>query len=193
MMSKLNLRKARKLESKIGAFITEKQREINTTTSIRVNEDPNNIDNIINEGRQKFFDDFENLNNLVLARQEIRDLIGIANANEGINDLIANKVLLETKLSKINHFLGFNTYSKVVVEDSLELAKKGLENGDRWANTNINAPVLTQIDEDKFKTDKQGLIKDIEDLEDKLAKLNYTVEVELSSNTAKLLKDNFLI
>lgn len=188
-----NLRKARKLESKIGAFVAQKQREVKTFTSVRVNEDLSKLDDIINKARGEFFDEFNNINNLVEARQEIRDLIAKANVNTGISDLMAQKVLAEAKLSKLNHFLGFNIYDKQSVEDELEYAKKALENGERFAETNARVNFMTDVDQEKFKKDKQETIKKVEDLEDKLAELNYSSKVKLSANTVKLLKDNFLL
>jgi hypothetical protein len=190
---KFNLRKARKLENKIGAFIGEKQRELDSCVNVRVNEDLNNIDNIVNEARAGFFNEFNNINNLMEARQNIRNLIGEANQKESINEFISQKVLAEAKLSKINSILGFETFDKKQTEDSLEYSKKALENGERYARTTVKVSFLTNIDEDKFKTDKRLLVKQIEELDDKLAKLNYTIEVQLDANTVKLLKDNFLL
>lgn len=190
---KFNLRQARKLENKIGAFIGEKQRDIQTATSVRVNEDLANIDTLVNDARSEFLNEFDNLNNLVEARQEIRNLIGKANNDESINAFISQKVLAEAKLNKINHFLGFGTFDKKETEDSLEHSKKLLENGERYGRTTTTVNFLTKIDEDKFKSDKRELINKVETLDNNLAKLNYTIEVTLSSNTVKLLKDNLLL
>lgn len=190
---KFNLRQARKLENKIGAFIGEKQRELHTITSIRVNEDLSNVDNLVNDARTSFFAEFHNINNLVKARQDIRNLIGNANHSESINEFISQKVLAEAKLNKINSILGFQTYDKKETEDTLEYSKKALEEGSRYGRTSAQVSFLTKIDEDKFKVDKRALVNEIENLDNKLAKLNYTVEVQLDSNTVKLLKDNFLL
>lgn len=188
-----NLRKSRKLESKIKTHISQLVDNISTKTSIRVNEDLAKIDELANEARTEFFNEFDNLNNLVEARQEIRNLIANTNHEVGINKLISDKVLLEAKLAKVNIFLGFGTFDKQSVEDSLEYFKKGLENGERYARTNAQVDFLTKVDEDKFNKDKQQLIKDIENLEDKLAELNYSSLIKLSANTVKLLQDNLLL
>lgn len=190
---KFNLRQARKLENKIGAFIGEKQRDIETATAVRVNEDLANIDTIVNDARSEFFAEFTNLNNLVETRQEIRNLIGNANHTESINKLISDKVLAEAKLNKINHFLGFGTFDKKQTEDSLEHKKILLEKGERYGRTSTSVSFLTKIDEDKFKSDKHTLVNKIEALDNTLAKSNYTIEVTLSSNMVKLLKDNLLL
>lgn len=190
---KFNLRQARKLENKIGAYIGERQRELQTVISVRVNEDPATVDGIVNSARSKFFSEFDNINNLMAARQLIRDLIGAANQNESINEFISQKVLAEAKLAKVNGVLGFSTYDKKEVDDTLEFGKKALEDGSRYGRTSSTIPFLTKIDEDKFKTDKRNLVNQIEDLDNKLAKLNYNIEVQLDSNTVKLLKDNFLL
>jgi hypothetical protein len=191
---KLNLRQARKLENKIGAFVGEKQRELHAVTSIRVNEDSATVDKLINEARNTFFNEFNNINNLVTARQTIRNSIGKVNQTQGVNDFISQKVLAEAKLSKINNFLCFAIYDKNETQDSLDYHKKLLDNGEsRFAKTSVTAAFLTNIDEEKFKTDKRELVNQIEDLDNKLAKMNYTVEVQLDGNTVKLLKDNLLL
>ena len=192
----VSLKKARKLENKIGSFISQAQDVLLTHTEIRINEDVTNIDTLVNEARKEFFGNFDNINNLVEARQQIRNLIAMANVNLGINDLIANKVLLESKLNKINNLLGFGIYNKQNTEDELDIHRKSQESGGRgYGRVRVTTGIsfLTSIDEDKFKKDKQQLIKDIENCMDKLAELNYSSKVTINSNTVKLLQGNYLL
>lgn len=190
----LNLRKARKLEAKIQGFINQKKSELNTIASIRVNVDTSSINTLVDASRQEFFENYKLVNDLILVRQEIRDLIAAANFNTGIDNLISNKVLLETKLQLLNQFTNIETFKQEDLEDTLALYKKQLEGGSsHYARTNANYYFLNQVDKDKFRTDRQNTQKEIEGLEDKLAELNYSSKVRLNSTTTKLLQDNGLI
>lgn len=189
----LNLRKARKLEAKIGTTINTKRGELNTNSTIRVNLENTEINNVVLEARNTFFDDLKLINNLVEARQEIRDLIGKANFETGVDDLISNKVLLENKLQILNNLGDLDVFNQEETEDSLTLGKKQLELGGHYARPYTSLNFFSQIDIDKIRTDKQTFTKQIEGLEDRLAELNYSSKVRLSSPTTKLLQDNNLI
>lgn len=190
----LNLRKARKLEAKIQVAINQKKSELSTNASIRVNTDPANISTLVDASRLEFFENYKLVNDLTLVRQEIRDLIAKANFNVGIDDLISNKVLLETKLQLLNSFTNVEIFKQEDLEDTLSLYKKQLEGGSaHYARTNASYYFLNQVDKDKFRTDRQNTQKEIEALEDKLAELNYSSKVRLNSTTTKLLQDNGLI
>lgn len=189
----LNLRKARKLEAKIGTTINTKRGELNTNSTIRVNVEATEINNVVLAARNTFFDDLKLINNLVEARQEIRDLIGKANFETGVDDLISNKVLLENKLQILNNLGDLDVFNQEETEDSLALGKKQLELGGHYARPYASLNFFSQIDIDKVRSDKQTFTKQIEGLEDRLAELNYSSKVRLSSPTTKLLQDNNLI
>lgn len=188
----LNLRKARKLESKIASFTKEKEVVMSTSTQVRVNEDLTKLDDMVNGARSEFLDELNNITNLVYARQEIRDLIAHANMSTGVSKLMSESVLLKRKLELLDS-LHYQTYDKQSTEDKIEYAKKALENGERFADITTKVNFLSDVDRDELEKNKRELKKEIEDKDDKIAELNYSSKVKLSANTVKLLQDNFLL
>ena len=191
----LNLRKARKLESKIGEQIKSKRSDLGTSAQVRVNLDISKLDDFVVEARNLFHDELTNLNNLIQVKQDIRNLIAQANANIGINDLISQKLLLEANIALLNSLVGTDVYDKETVNDSIALNKKQQESerSSIYARTTLSVAFLSKIDKDKFISDKQQAQKDVEALEDKLAELNYSTKIKLNGNSVKLLQDNGLV
>jgi primosomal protein N'' len=190
----LNLRKARKLESKIGEQIKSKK-SLGTSAQVRVNLDVSKLDDFVIEARNLFHDELSNLNNLIQVKQDIRNLIAQANANVGINDFISQKLLLEANIALLNSLVGTDVYDRETVNDSIALTKKQQESerSSIYARTTLNVSFLSKIDKEKFASDKQKAQKDIESLEDKLAELNYSTKIKLNANSMKLLQDNGLV
>lgn len=191
----LNLRKARKLESKIGEQIKSKRSDLGTSAQVRVNLDVSKLDDFVVEARNLFHNELTNLNNLIQIKQDIRNLIAQANANIGINDLISQKLLLEANIALLNSLVGTDTYDKETVNDSIALTKKQQESerSSIYARTTLSVSFLSKIDKEKFISDKLKAQKDIEGLEDRLAELNYSTKIKLNGNSVKLLQDNGLV
>lgn len=191
----LNLRKARKLESKIGEHIKSKKNDLGTSAQVRVNLDISKLDDFVVEARNLFHDELTNLNNLTQVKQDIRNLIAQANANIGINDLISQKLLLEANIALLNSLVGTDVYDKEAVNDSIALTKKQQESerSSIYARTTLSVSFLSKIDKEKFASDKQKAQKDVESLEDKLAELNYSTKIKLNATSVKLLQDNGLL
>jgi len=191
----LNLRKARKLESKIGEQIKSKRSDLGTSAQVRVNLDVSKLDDFVVEARNLFHDELTNLNNLIQVKQDIRNLIAQANANIGINDLISQKLLLEANIALLNSLVGTDVYDRETVNDSIALTKKQQESerSSIYARTTLSVSFLSKIDKEKFISDKLKAQKDIEGLEDRLAELNYSTKIKLNGNSVKLLQDNGLV
>jgi hypothetical protein len=195
----LSLKKARKLETKIGAFVAQNSSDRETTFSARVNSTKEEIDKLAIEARTKFFENIKNVEDLNNIRYDIRRFISDENAKgdeKSIDFLLNEKVVLESKLARINASMRFEKYDPLLMEDQLNNQKKLLESGqDRYGRSNVTFEVnfLTGLDEQKFKDDKVLLAKKIEEIEDKLAELNYSKRISLGANSVKLLQDNGLV
>ena len=191
----LNLRKARKLENKIGLAIKTKKSELSSSFSLRVNEDESAIEGLIAAARAIFFLELKEIENLIASKQEIRDQIAKANFVIGINDTIAQKVLIEEKISFLNEYAKVSVFDLLSTKDAIELNKKQQqsERSSIYARTSVGINILTKIDKDKINADRSKLQREIEALEDKLAELNYSTKITLNSLTFKLLQDNSLI
>ncbi len=193
----LNLRKARKLESKISRLIVEERNSLNPDKLVRINADvQTEVLPALVQAREDFLGKVSNINQLVDARFSIRRMIGESNENSGINLNINNKVVLEHKLSTVNAISLDKLLDSKELEDESSILRSALANGgDRFGRvqTNFNANFLHTKDEERFKEDRSELIKNIEGIEDKLLELNYSTKIKLDNDIITLLKTNSLV
>lgn len=188
----LNLRKARKLEAKIGTVIKSKQNDLSTVTQVRVNEA--DVKLVVANTRLAFFDELKSINDLIKVKQDIRDLIASANFNVGVDILIAQKVLLESKVTLLNNFTSTDTFDVDETNDQIAISKKQLDGGQSmYARATLSVSFLSKLDKDKLTLDLLNTKKEIEALEDKLAELNYSAKIKLDATSTKLLQDSHLI
>lgn len=192
----LSLKKARKLESKIAAFIAQNSNN-NIQLSVRVNSTIDEVDAQATEARNKFIENEKNLDQLNTVRYTIRRLISETNSSSGIDAFLNEKVELEAKLQRLNKINLYEKYNKTSVEDNLNNQKKMLEtsyaNSYRSPNLSFNVPFLGDADEAKLKADRLAITRRIEEIEDKLAELNFSRRISLDANALKLLQDNNLV
>jgi hypothetical protein len=194
-----SLKKARKLETKIGAFIAQSSSDFDFNFEARINDTVDNVEKQAVDARTTFLQNLKNLDDLNGIRYEIRRLISDANSSGGeasIDNLLNEKVQLESKISRLNSVLRFNKFDRNLMEDELNNSKKLLEQGtSRYGRSAATFEVnfLTSIDEQNFKDEKLKTSKRIEEIEDKLAELNYSKRISLGANSMKLLQDNGLL
>lgn len=193
----LNLRKARKLESKISKLIIDERNSLNPDKLVRINADVQTevIPQLL-QARKEFLDKVANINELIDARFLIRRLIGESNESSGINSKINNKVVLEHKLSTINAINLSNILDSKLLEDESSVLRTALSNGgDRFGRvqTNFSANFLHSQDGEVLKNDKVELVKNIESIEDELLELNYSTKIKLDVNLITLLQTNSLV
>lgn len=194
----LNLRKARKLESKISKLIIDERNSLNPDKLVRINADVQTevLPELI-EARQEFLDKVTNINGLIDARFLIRRLIGKSNENSGINLKINDKVILEHKLSTINAINLGTLLDDKMLEDESSALKATLENGNikhyGGVQTNFSASFLRPQDSEALKEDKTNIVKNIETIEDELLELNYSTKIKLDVNLITLLQANSLV
>lgn len=191
----LNLRKARKLESKIDSLVKKLNNQVKTSKSVRVNADiQTEVLPELVEARNEFSQNYENIISLVDAKYSIRQLIGDKNQESGINSKINEKVKLENRLSIINNVLNsFDYLDQRELEDDSARYKALLENGDRFSRSTFEANFLLQKDEDNYKNEKINLNKQVEKIEDELLDLNASTKIKLSKDLVSLLQLNNLL
>ena len=191
----LSLRKARKLESKIGNLINNLRGELETQKTVRVNADvQTEILPTLVLARSTFFASFDNIQELVDVRFNIRGLISEANELSGINNKIILKVTLENKIVGYNSLSkGFNVLEEKELEDDSHKYKVQLSNGDRFSRSTFDANFLLGKDTVEFKKQQVELGKQIDSLEDELLGLNYSTTIKLTNNLIALLQTNSLL
>lgn len=197
-MMELNLRKARKLESKISKHINQLRGQLNPDKSVRINADIKTevLPELI-QARQDFLNMVENINQLIEARFLIRRYIGEANESSGINSNINNKVVLEHKLSAISAINFDKVLNSKELEDESTVLRTHMTSGNAHhfggVDTSFSANFLEPADSDTFKTNKTKLVKEIEEIEDKLLELNYNTKIKLGNDLVTLLQTNSLV
>ncbi len=192
---KMNLKKARKLESKIDLLIND-ERPV-SSERVRINAAMTDIELKILQGRQKLLEEVDNKQKLIELRFKIRRLIAVANEQSGVSGFIADKVMLAAKKRLVNIYLSQEVgYDKEELDDVIEqqrteLKKEGSFMRSKSALAEVH--VLTEANMDTFKESKLTIEKQIEELDDKLAELNYLTKIELEQADIDLLKLNKLI
>lgn len=194
----LNLRKARKLESKISKLIVNERTSLNPDKLVRINADvQTEVLPELLQARSEFLNKVSNINSLIDARFLIRRLIGESNESSGINSKINNKVILEHKLSTLNTINLVNILDTKLLEDESSVLRTSLSNGNgnRFGRieTNFSANFLSDKDSEAFKNNKSELVKNIESIEDDLLELNYSTKIKLDLNLVTLLQTNSLV
>lgn len=192
----LSLKKARKLESKVAAYIAQNSNS-NITVTVRVNSTVSEVEQVAKDARAKFLENETNLDQLNNVRYTIRRMISEVNASSGLDSLLTEKVELESKLQRLNKINLYQKFDSKNIEDELKNQQKILEssysNAYRSPNLSFNVPFLGDIDDAEFKKNKLTITRRIEEIEDKLAEINFSRRIGLDANALKLLQDNNLI
>jgi hypothetical protein len=197
---KLNLRAARKLETKIHLYLEENP--VETQVKVRVNE--GQTGEAIQErdsSRALVLAKIAEQKDLLTLKYEVRQKIAEQNSASGIDKLITQKVLNEQLVSQLKKVIASDVQLEAkMLGDTLSLAKKKLENpvADPYGNRDkdlVSTPlaVLTKEDVEAFKKSKTALSKAVEEIEDQIIGLNHTTKVELSDESVKLLQKHSLL
>jgi hypothetical protein len=185
----INLRKARKLESKINVQV--ESMELRTAIKVRAMATSEERSTALSMGRIRYLGDLGIQSALIKARFAIRQLISDANHHLGINSLINEREVLTALLAKNN--AGVDTLDAAELEDLASSKKRSLESGESaraYGETSVTltVPVSTEEDSKNFKQRASDLKKQLEDVEDKLSQKNLGGTVKLDSDTVSLLQ-----
>jgi len=191
---KLNLKKARKLETKILSAINER---LSLSATVRVNADITDIEVKILNARKTAVDGIANKQALIDLRYKIRRLIAEANEQSGVSSLISDKVRLSAQKDLLNVYISEEVgLEKEELEDEINQKRKDLNKDGSFMRSKSaldSFDVLSKKDMDNFKNKRIDIIKEIEDIDDKLAELNYTTKITIDQSDIDLLTLNKLI
>jgi len=183
----LNLRKARKLEQKIQAYVNKM--EVKTTTEVRVMATPEDRKSAVTEARQSLLANGQRRIDLINARFTIRKAIGQTNEVVGINELMAKREELQELLKHATASVEVVDLS--TLEDEVTASKVQIEQGKESYGrraTLVSTPVATNEDLKLFKNEEANIKRQLEDVEDQLSQKNLGAKVKLSDDTVALLK-----
>lgn len=183
----LNLRKARKLEAKILTYVNAMSSK--NAVNLRVLSSQEERAAQLKAGREEFEKQYKLRTSLVEARFAIRDLIGSANHEVGINTLMSQREKLTAILAVVPQDTSALDLNEV--EDSVKAKRVRLENGseNRYDDkVTIAASVATSEDVFILEGKVKALKRDLEDIEDKLSQKNVGCKIKLGESTVSLLK-----
>ena len=179
----ITLRKANAVQLSINEMI----KGLTFETSVRINEFENHIEQM-QSVRDTFFVHRATRNKLVSALYEIRKAVALANANAGINDLLAEVAMLEKEIQFSNTFATIQPrLSDAVIEGKIAKIKEAKE--DRYyGRDDVTTTVFTKEEVEDFKRTVADLKRQKQKLQDTLLELNIQTEIQLDEETARFLE-----
>lgn len=187
---KLSLRKARKIEGMVAKRANELSTDLAPTVALSVYKAPAPQ---LEAAQEKFRQGREVLIRLIGIRYLLRDLIGQANAEQGINTVLTAKERLEASRALFAKWADAPVAADEgaeVLEARFTQQKKLLEQGgDRYSRPadTLPAAYLTPVQIQEFKDLEVQYRRDIANIEEQLIRINNTATVELPDADAEFL------
>lgn len=186
---KLTLRKANAVQANINEALKSLQLE----TQVTLNEFEEVVSQI-DVVRERFFANNKARNELVFALYEIRSKVAQANAEAGINDMLANVAYLEKEISHNNSMAAKGEQTSLKVLNGQVLKNVGSKDDTYGYNRrDVVTSIFTKEEITEFRKVASDSKRTKQMLQDELLALNIKTEIVLSENTALLLtKENIL-
>lgn len=178
----ITLRKANAVQNSINEMI----KGLAFDTSVRINEFEDHNEQI-NAVRTVFDTHRATRNKLVGALYEIRKAVAVANAENSINDMLAEVAMLEKEIQFNNAFATQQPrLSDAVIVGKIEKVKAAKE--DFYRRDDVSTSVFTKEEVDEFKRVVADLKRQKQKLQDVLLELNVQTEITLDDETATFLE-----
>lgn len=200
---KLNLRKARKLESQIQNYLDENT--VEAKASIRTQGSEPTASQVVASARKETLTFLKERESLLEVRYGIRRSIEKQNEDCGINKLLNKKVFTEKLLTNLKDIDSTPAFSKEELSDQIDAHMAILKKGDstqedlygRRKNTppktSFKVPVFSEKELEGFEENKIEHKRTLEDIDDKLSAKNITEIIVLSKDSKKLLESHRLL
>lgn len=191
----LNLRKARKLESKISKHL--EKAELKTSVNVRIKGTIDEASTSVTKGGATLLADLQTLIKLNEVRFDLRNQIANANQGVGVNALMNQREMLKAKSTVLMKLMNVEfAPSKEQLTDLLDAKKVQLDKGgESYGRTSVtvDVPVIEEAERNKINAEITSTIKGLEDVEDQLAQKNLGAKVNLSADSVALLQSNGLL
>ena len=126
---------------------------------------------------------------LVGALYEIRKAVAGANADAGINDMLAEVAQLEKEIQFYNTFATKNArLSDAVIAGKMEKIKNTSEESRMYRSDTVDTGIFTKQEVEEFKRTVADLKRQKQKLQDTLLELNVQTEIQLDEETARFLE-----
>jgi hypothetical protein len=180
---KLTLRKANAIQAAINEMI--KNLDLGTTVTLNEFED---VEEQISTVRDRFWTHIATRNKLTMALYEIRTKVAGANAETGINDMLANVAYLEKQIGFYNMLAGKGAQTALRVLNGQ--VKKNAEAKDEYSYSrrDVVTSIFSEDEINDFKRKAADSKRQKQSLQDTLLELNVQTEIELEEGTATFLE-----
>ena len=187
---KITLRKANALQNTIQEHI--KTIEVKMTVSLNEFQDPAKELACAREG---VVTNDVNRAKLTKALYRIRALVGRANVESGVSDLLAEAAYLDKRLGHLKGLTESKVVEAAIVLEGKLQKLRDTESKNRMYgyNDTVDTGVLTAEQIEGYKADMRDLKKEKQSINDKVLELNVRTEIELDADTVELLKAEQLV
>jgi hypothetical protein len=187
----ISLRKARKLEAKVGrAAANRAAMEFNL--SILASSTDEEAINELAAAKVRLSEQIQNSLALTSVRYSIRRKIEQANEGVGVNQLMNLREQIQSKLAYYNTIEGLDTCSQREMLDLLSAKRKSLEKGSD-GKVNVSVQVLSKEEKEALTSQTVELRKELEEIEEQLIQKNVETKITLSEDEVTLLQSNGLL
>ena len=187
---KLSLRKASALQNAIQDHI----KTISVQTSVVINEFQNSTAEL-EKARAELINNVTRREALTMAMYKIRALVGRANVESGVADLLTEAALIDKKLGYLKGLTdGKISEAQEVLDGKLQKLREST--GERRIygyNDTIESGVITADMMESYKVSVRYLKKEKQSINDKVLELNVRTDIELDNATLQLLQLEQLI
>lgn len=179
----ITLRKANAVQNSINEMI----KGLSFDTSVRINEFEDHNEQI-NAVRDVFNTHLATRTKLVGALYEIRKAVATANAEAGINDMLAEVAMLEKEIQFANTFATQQArLSDAVIAGKIDKIKNS-EDRYSYMSSDVTTTIFTKAEVEEYKRTVADLKRQKQRLQDVLLELNVQTEITLDEETANFLE-----
>lgn len=181
----ITLRKANAVQNSIHEMI----KGLSFDTAVRINEFEDHHAQI-DAVRTVFDTHCATRNRLVGALYEIRKAVAVANAEHGINDMLAEVAMLEKEIQFNNTFATQQPrLSNAVLAGKIEKIKNSSEESRLYGrNDTVDTGIFEKSEIEDFKRTVADLKRQKQKLQDVLLEVNVQTEITLDDDTARFLE-----
>ena len=181
---KLTLRKANAVQAAINEMI--KTLDLNTSVTLNEFED---VQEQIDAVRNRFFTHDATRSKLVDALYEIRRKVATANADAGINDLLADVAELEKQVGYRNQLASKGAQTALrVLDGQVKKNADAKDEGFGYNRRDVVTSVFTAEEVEDFRRAAANAKRTKQSLQDTLLELNVQTAIELDEETARFLE-----
>lgn len=180
---KITLRKANAVQAAINEAIKTLDLDYNVTLN-----EFEEVTTQIQAKRNRFWAHSATRNKLVMALYEIRSNVARANADAGINDMLANVAYLEKQISHNTMLAGKGAQTALrVLNGQVKKLAEVKEDGYGYSRRDVVTSIFTEEEIEDFKRSAANFKREKQKLQDELLELNVQTEIELTEETANFL------